>query len=75
MELQRMMITLNGEAREIEPGTTVAMLVVMLSGDEGRDPRGIAIERNLEIIPKSEHASTMIEDGDRIEVVQFVGGG
>ncbi|MEZ5985633.1 MAG: sulfur carrier protein ThiS [Hyphomonas sp.] len=70
-----MMITLNGEAREIEPGTTVAMLVVMLSGDEGRDPRGIAIERNLEIIPKSEHASTMIEDGDRIEVVQFVGGG
>ena len=70
-----MMITLNGEAREIEPGTTVAMLVFMLSGDEGRDPRGIAIERNLEIIPKSEHASTMIEDGDRIEVVQFVGGG
>ncbi len=70
-----MMITLNGEVREIEPGTTVAMLVVMLSGDEGRDPRGIAIERNLEIIPKSEHASTMIEDGDRIEVVQFVGGG
>lgn len=70
-----MMITLNGETREIEPGTTVAMLVVMLSGDEGRDPRGIAIERNLEIIPKSEHASTMIEDGDRIEVVQFVGGG
>ena len=70
-----MMITLNGEAREIEPGTTVAMLVALLSGDEGRDPRGIAIELNLEIIPKSEHASTIIEAGDRIEVVQFVGGG
>ena len=70
-----MTITLNGEAHEIEPGTTVAMLVAMLSGEEGRDPRGVAIERNLEIVPKSEHASTLIEDGDRIEVVQFVGGG
>lgn len=70
-----MRITLNGETREIEPGTTVAMLVAMLSGEAERDPRGIAIERNLEIVPKSEHASTLIEDGDRIEVVQFVGGG
>lgn len=70
-----MNITLNGQAHEIAPGTTVAMLVSMLTADSGRDPRGIAIERNLEIVPKSEHASTMIEDGDRIEVVQFVGGG
>jgi len=70
-----MNITLNGEAREVEPGTTVAMLVVLLSGESERDPRGIAIERNLEIVPKSEHASTLIEEGDRIEVVQFVGGG
>ncbi|HRX75054.1 MAG: sulfur carrier protein ThiS [Hyphomonas sp.] len=70
-----MRITLNGEARDIQQGTTIAMLVVMLSGEEVRDPRGVAIERNLEIVPKSEHASTVIEDGDRIEVVQFVGGG
>ena len=70
-----MKITLNGETREIEPGTSVAMLVAVLSGDEARDPRGIAIERNLEIVPKSEHAVTLLEDGDRIEVVQFVGGG
>jgi sulfur carrier protein len=75
MELQRMTITLNGETREIEPGTTVAMLVALISGAEGRDSRGVAIERNLEIVPKSEHASTVLEDGDRIEVVQFVGGG
>ncbi|KCZ83620.1 thiamine biosynthesis protein ThiS [Hyphomonas adhaerens MHS-3] len=66
---------LNGETREIEAGTTVAMLVTMLSADAGRDPRGVAIERNLEIVPKSEHATTTIEDGDRIELVQFVGGG
>lgn len=75
MEMHGMRITLNGEAREVEQGTTIAMLVVMLTGEEVRDPRGVAIERNLEIVPKSEHASTVIEDGDRIEVVQFVGGG
>ena len=70
-----MKIMLNGETREIEAGTTVAMLVTMLSADDERDPRGVAIERNLEIVPKSEHATTTIEDGDRIELVQFVGGG
>nr|WP_321361947.1 sulfur carrier protein ThiS [uncultured Hyphomonas sp.] len=70
-----MKIILNGETREIEAGTTVAMLVTMLSADADRDPRGVAIERNLEIVPKSEHATTTIEDGDRIELVQFVGGG
>ena len=70
-----MLITVNGESREVEAGTTLAMLVLKLSGESGRDPRGIAIERNLEIVPKSEHATTVIEAGDRIEVVQFVGGG
>ena len=75
LEMRWMKITLNGEEREIEPGTTIAMLVAMLSEDQERDPRGIAIERNLEIVAKSEHASTILEDGDRIEVVQFVGGG
>lgn len=70
-----MKIILNGEALEIASGTTVAMLVLRLSGETGRDPRGIAVERNLEIVPKSEHALTVLEEGDRIELVQFVGGG
>lgn len=70
-----MLITVNGESREVPAGTTLAMLVLQLSGESGRDRRGIAIERNLEIVPKSEHATTVIEPGDRIEVVQFVGGG
>jgi thiamine biosynthesis protein ThiS len=70
-----MMITVNGESREVEAGTTLAMLVLQIAGESGRDQRGIAIERNLEIVPKSEHAGTVIEAGDRIEVVQFVGGG
>lgn len=70
-----MLITVNGESREVEPGTTLAMLALQLAGESGRDQRGIAMERNLEIVPKSEHASTVIEAGDRIELVQFVGGG
>jgi sulfur carrier protein len=70
-----MKITVNGETLEIEAGTTVAMLVLRLSGKTGRDPRGIAVERNLEIVPKSEHALTVLSEGDRIELVQFVGGG
>ena len=70
-----MLITVNGESRQVEAGTTLAMLVLQIAGESGRDQRGIAIERNLEIVPKSEHAGTVIEAGDRIEVVQFVGGG
>ena len=66
-----MRIFLNGEAREIAEGTSVLDLVLTLTGD----PRGIAIERNLEIVPKAEHCETILADGDRLEVVQFVGGG
>lgn len=51
------------------------MLVQRLSQETGRDPRGVAVERNREIVPKSEHAMTVLEDGDRLELVQFVGGG
>jgi len=46
-------ITLNGESRTLEAGTTLSQLVETL----GPDPRGIAIERNLEIVPKSKHGS------------------
>ncbi|MEM6557059.1 MAG: sulfur carrier protein ThiS [Pseudomonadota bacterium] len=66
-----MQIYLNGESRNIDPGTSIEALVLTLSDD----PRGIAIERNLEIVPKAEHGQTLLEEGDRLEVVQFVGGG
>ena len=66
-----MQIILNGESREIVDGMTVEALVLTLADD----PRGVAIERNLEIVPKAEHAQTVLKDGDRLEVVQFVGGG
>lgn len=70
-----MKITLNGEPLEITAGSTVAMLVLRLSDETGRDPRGIAVERNREIVPKSEHALTVLAEDDQIELVQFVGGG
>ncbi len=66
-----MKILLNGEALELPGGTTLAQLVTSIADD----PRGIAIERNLEIVPKSRHGETVLEDGDHLEVVQFVGGG
>ena len=70
-----MKIILNGEPLEIGAGITVAMLVQRLSDETGRDPRGVAVERNREIVPKSQHAATLLEEGDQIELVQFVGGG
>lgn len=66
-----MRIFLNGESQDIDDGTTIEALVLTMT----EDPRGIAIERNLEIVPKAEHSETLLEDGDRLEVVQFVGGG
>lgn len=66
-----MRIFLNGEPQEIGDETSVLALVMSLSDN----PRGIAIERNLEIVPKAEHGSTLLHEGDRLEIVQFVGGG
>lgn len=64
-------VTVNGEARDIAPGTSVQGLLVQL----GLEPTKIAVERNLEIVPKSQYEATILRDGDRIEIVQFVGGG
>jgi thiamine biosynthesis protein ThiS len=65
-----MRIQVNGEALETS-ATTILGLVETL----GLDIRKVAVERNLEIVPRSLHASTELADGDRIELVQFVGGG
>ncbi|MEO0981186.1 MAG: sulfur carrier protein ThiS [Pseudomonadota bacterium] len=66
-----MRIYVNGEARDVAEGLLLSELVATLGGD----PRGVAIERNREIVPKSEHGRTALGEGDRLEVVQFVGGG
>ena len=66
-----MRLTVNGEAREVPGDATVAALVTLL----GLDRRKLAVERNLEIVPRSAYAATALVDGDRIEIVAFVGGG
>ena len=66
-----MQVYVNGDPFELEAGSSVADLVAKLTDD----PRGMAIERNREIVPKSQHEITLLEECDRLEVVQFVGGG
>ena len=64
-------IQVNGEAQETKPGATVLVLLEQLGLNAGR----VAIEYNLRILPKAEWAETKVATGDRIEIVQFVGGG
>ena len=64
-------LAVNGEPRRFEGVTDVAALVAAL----GLDGRKVAVERNLEIVPRSAYDRTALEDGDRIEIVHFIGGG
>ena len=66
-----MQIELNGQPREIAPGTSVASLVAELQ----LDARYLAVERNRELVPRAKHADTILSAGDRLEVVTLVGGG
>jgi sulfur carrier protein len=66
-----MQITLNGDARQLPPATSVAGLLETL----GYTGKRVAVERNGEIVPKSLHAGTALAEGDRIEIVAAVGGG
>jgi thiazole synthase len=64
-------ITVNGEPRRIASGASIAALVT----DLDLDPKAVAVERNLEIVPKSAYAEVALAEGDRLEIVHFVGGG
>jgi len=66
-----MQISVNGEEQRFDGVGDVAALVAKL----GLDTRKVAVERNLEIVPRSAYADTPIADGDRIEIVTFIGGG
>ena len=65
-----MRIEVNGEHREMESGTILDLVETL-----GLNPKTVAVERNLEIVPRSLHGETALSDGDRIEIVQLVGGG
>ena len=64
-------IVVNGESHEIPEGTTVSDLVVRL----GLGGKPVAVERNREVVPRARHPETTLADGDRVELVTFVGGG
>lgn len=66
-----MQITVNGEARELQAAVTIAGLLSLLGLPNGK----IAVERNLEIVPQSTYDEIVLADGDRIEIVHFIGGG
>jgi thiamine biosynthesis protein ThiS len=66
-----MKVFINGEERVIDPVGDVAALVALL----GLETRKVAVERNLEIVPRGLHAATPVHDGDRFEIVTFIGGG
>ena len=65
-----MNIQLNGEQKDVA-ATTVSELVLEL----GLEKRMLAVERNMEVVPKSEYADTKLVEGDRLEVVHMIGGG
>jgi sulfur carrier protein len=64
-------ITINGERRETPQGATVADLLRDLNLPAAR----VAVERNLQILPRPQWSNTAIQPGDRYEIVHFVGGG
>ena len=66
-----MQVQINGELQEFEEPQSVHSIVTGL----GLDPRKIAVERNLEIVPKSAYDLTAVAAGDRLEIVHFIGGG
>ena len=66
-----MRVTINGEDKDIAAGLTVESLLK----DIGIEPTKVAVERNREIVPKSTYAAVAVEDGDKYEIVHFIGGG
>jgi thiazole synthase len=64
-------VRVNGEHRRVPGGTSVAEMVNLM----GLDPLRVAVERNLEVVPRSTLGQVTVEDGDDFEIVHFVGGG
>ena len=64
-------VTVNGEPRRISAGASITVMLCEL----GIDPKRVAVERNLAIVPRSTLDEVRVEDGDQYEIVHFVGGG
>ncbi|KYH31825.1 sulfur carrier protein ThiS [Neomoorella mulderi] len=66
-----MRLKVNGEEREVAAGLTVAELLRQL----GIESRYLALERNRQVVPRQDYATTVLEEGDELEIIRFVGGG
>lgn len=66
-----MTIVVNGESKEIRAGTSATLLIESL----GLLPEATAVQRNDEIVPRADYGTTMLKEGDIVELVRFVGGG
>ena len=66
-----MKISVNGTERDVADGLTIAQLIEQLNLKTDR----IATERNLSVVPKAKYAETTLVEGDKLEIVTFVGGG
>ena len=64
-------VTVNGEARPVPAGSTISAMLEAI----GLDPRKVAVERNLEVVPRSTLGDVKVDEGDSFEIVHFVGGG
>lgn len=64
-------VRVNGEPRSVPGGSSVAALVRLL----GLTSAQVAVERNGEVVPRREHETTALAEGDALEIVTFVGGG
>ena len=64
-------ITVNGEARRVNAGSSIAAMLEAI----GLNARKVAVERNLEVVPRSTLGDVTVGEGDQFEIVHFVGGG
>ncbi len=64
------MVTVNGIPAEVS-GSSIAQLVAQ----GGYQPQRVAVELNEQIVPKAQYETTVVQDGDKVEIVGFVGGG
>lgn len=71
VEVSPCRITVNGEPRTLSSGTTLAELLRLLEVN----PKFVAVERNLEVVPRTRHAECVLAPGDELEIVTLVGGG
>ena len=67
----KLRITLNGDAHELAESLTVAALLAQLE----IDPRRVAVEHNLIVLKRDRFETTVVQEGDAVEIVNFVGGG